>query len=250
MVQKHIKHKQILKTLKRDELREGLDRAVAFAKANTENLLISVIIVVVLIILVPMYFKHQAENEMRASNQLDRAISVSMQPVQGENAGAGQPGFKTLDEKYRKTLEAYQEVSTTYHNTKVAILARLGEADCWFYLKDYTKAEAICQEELGKHTQDYYTPQLKARLAACQENTLKWGDAARTYQEILSQFPAYYDLQGVRLGLARCESKLGKLEDAKKILLQVQSADPSGFWSEAARQQLSLLNQGAVSPEP
>ncbi|NTV52668.1 MAG: hypothetical protein HGA76_06630, partial [Candidatus Firestonebacteria bacterium] len=145
MVQKHIKHKQILKTLKRDELREGVDRAVAFAKHNTENLLISVIILVVLIILVPMYFKHQAENEMRASNMLDRAISISAQPVQGEN-GLGQ-GFKTLDEKYHKTLEAYQEVSTTYRNTKVAVLARLGEADCWFYLKDYAKAAAICREE-------------------------------------------------------------------------------------------------------
>lgn len=241
MVQKHIKHKQILKTLKRDELREGLDRAVAFAKANTENLLISVIIVVVLIILVPMYFKHQAENEMHASNLLDRAISLSLQPVQGENAGSGQ-GFKSLEEKYHKTLEAYQEVSTTYRNTKVVILARLGEADCWFYLKDYAKASAICQEELVKHAQDYWAPQLQARLAACEENELKWGDAARTYGEILSRVPAYYDVQGVRLGLARCEFKLGKSEDAQKLLQQVQSSDPSGFWSEAARQQLVLLN--------
>jgi len=37
MVQKHIKHKQILRTLKRDELRDGLDRAVAFAKATVHR---------------------------------------------------------------------------------------------------------------------------------------------------------------------------------------------------------------------
>jgi tetratricopeptide (TPR) repeat protein len=242
MAQQHIKHKQILRTLKRDELREGIDRAVAFAKANTENLLISVIILVVLIILVPMYFKHQAENEMRASNLLDRAISISLQPVVGAGAQPGQ-GFKTLDEKYHKTLEAFNEVSTTYRNTKVAILARLGEADGWFYLKDYAKAEAICREELaGKHAQDYWAPQLQARLAACQENQLKWGDAARTYGGIISASPAYYDLQDVRLGLARCESKLGQPEAAKKVLEQVQAADPTGFWAETARQQLVLLN--------
>jgi tetratricopeptide (TPR) repeat protein len=241
MVQKHIKHKQILRTLKRDELRDGLDRAVAFAKANTENLLISAIILVVLIILVPMYFKHQTENEMHAANLLDRAISLSQQPVQGSNAGAGQ-AFKSLDEKYHKTLEAYQEVSTTYRKTKAGILARLGEADCWFYLKDYAKVAAICQEELGTHAQDYYAPQLLARLAACQENGSKWEEAARMYQGILNRFPAYYDLQGVRLGLARCESKAGKIAEAKKILQQVQSLDASGFWAEAARQQLALLD--------
>jgi predicted negative regulator of RcsB-dependent stress response len=241
MVQKHIKHKQILKTLKRDELREMIDKLVLFGRTNTENLLISIIILVVLIILIPMYFRHQSENEMRASNLFDRALSISLQPVQGENGMMPGQGFKNFEEKYRKTLEAYQEVSTTYRNTKVAVLARLGEATSWFYLKDYAKAAAIYQEELTKHTADYYTPVMKAHLGACQENTQKWAEAAQTYQEVLTQFSTYYDRRGVRLGLARCQVKLGKVEDAKKILNEEQGSEPGSYWSEMVRQQLALL---------
>ncbi len=242
MVQKHIKHKQILRELKRDDLREVVEKIVGFAKTNTENLLISVIILVVLIILIPMYFKHQAENELRASNMLDRAISVSMQPVQGDNLFMMGQAFKTPEEKFRKTLEAYQEVSTTYRNTKVAILARMGEANSWFYLKEYDKAVAIYQEELVKHANDYYTPVLKARLGACQESQQKWNDAIQTYQGVLAQFPGYYERRAVRLSLARCLVKNQKLDDAKKILSEEQAVEPGSTWAEMARQQLALLS--------
>jgi tetratricopeptide (TPR) repeat protein len=240
MAPQHIKHKQILKTLKRDELREFIDRIMAFSKSNTENLLISVIIVVVLAILVPMYFKHRAENEMRASNLLDRAISVSMQPVQGEASGFAQ-GFKNYEEKYRKTLEAYQEVSTTYHGTRVAILAKLGEAQCWFYLKDYAKAMGVYTEALGKHADDFYTPGILDHMGACLENQQKWGEALKSYQDLLQRFPAYYGRRAVRLAEARCQASLGKLDEARRILAEEAAVDPGSAASEAARQQLALL---------
>ena len=228
MVQRHISHKQIRRTIKKDELRELLDFVTHFAKTNTENLLISVIIIGVIIVLVPMYFRHQAENEMRSANILDRALSYSMQPVNPAGAMVGQ-NFKNLEEKYKKCLEAYGEITGTYRNTHAANVARLGEAQALFNLKEYAKAEGIFQEELEKHAQDYLTPELKVSVAACLENLEKWQEALVHYQEVLNEYPKCYDRRGVRLAVARCLLQLGKTDEAKKLLKEEQALEPGSF---------------------
>jgi len=180
---------------------------------------------------------------MRASNLLDRAISYNMQPVSGPGAMYG--GFKSVDEKYRKTKEAYTEVTGTYRGTQSARLAGMGEADALFWLKEYDKALAAFQDLLGQHRNDFWTPTLQERIANCQESLNRWQEALNTYQSLLAQTPDYYNRRAVRLGTARCQYHLGKAEDAARLLEEEQKAEPGSFWSEQARLQLALYGQNS-----
>lgn len=242
MAKKRYTHQQIRKSLKRDELREGLDRIVHYAKTNTENLLISAIIVVVILVLVPLYFRHQATNEMRSASLLDRALSYSMQPVSDPAADFG-GGFKSAGEKYKKTQEAYAEVSNTYRGTRAGRLAGMGAANALYYQKQYQQALTAFQEQLDQHKNDFWTPTIRERIAACQENLGKWQDALAAYEAVLAQAPDYFGRRYVRLGIARCQARLGKLEEARRLLKAEQETEAGGYWSEQARQQLALLEQ-------
>jgi tetratricopeptide (TPR) repeat protein len=239
---KKVTHQQIRKSLQKDEFREFVNQVVVYTKNNIENLLISAVIVAVAVILVPLYFRNQAANEMRASNLLDRGTSIYMQPVDPDQALHGQ-GFKSIQEKYQKAQEAYAEVGNAYHSTKAARLSRLGEADSWFYLKAYDKALPVFQEELAKNAKDFFAPTIAERIGVCQENMQKWQEALATYQGLLQAHPDYFNARAVRMAMARCEHHLGKDAEAKKTLSEELAKDPGSYWSEAARQLLALYTQ-------
>ncbi len=243
MAKKRYTHQQIRKSLKKDELRDMLTRAVDFAKGNTENLLIAAIIVGVLAVLLPMYFRHQADNEVRAASLLEQAIYYNLQPVQTESPDALRPSFKTLAEKYQKCREAYAEVANTYPNTRAARLGRLGEANSLFFLGKYTEAQGVYQAELDKLPKDFLAPTLRERIGACQENLQKWPEALATYQALLAEDPGYFNRRSVRLAEARCLFHLGKTAEARKLLDAEEQQGAGDFWSEAAREEAQYQEQ-------
>jgi tetratricopeptide (TPR) repeat protein len=236
-------HQQIKKNLKRDELREAIDKLVHFTKGNTENLLIAGILVAVMIILVPLYFRHQAGNELRAANLLDRAMMIYLQPVK-DAASTAAGTFKTAAEKYKKAQEAFAEVTGAYPRTKAARWAKLGEANAWFYLKAPEKALAIFQEELAKAPKDVIAPSIQERIAACYVNLQKWAEAQATYEKLLAEFPEYANRRAVRLELARVLRSQNKMEESRKILEEEKNIEPGSYWSEQARRQLAFATPG------
>ncbi len=239
MAKKRYTHRQIRHSLKTNELQDFLQKGLAAAKNNTENLLISAIILGVLVIMVPMYFRHQAGNEMRASNLLDRAISISLQPLNPTGASFKGEGFQTLKEKYQKTREAFAEVSATYRNTRAARLARMGEANALFYLQEYESALALYRELLPKHSQDMFGPTIQERIGVCLENLQRWREAKETYAGLLSQSPDYFNRRAVNLGTARCQFHLGDAEAARNILQKESETEPGSPWAETARRLLA-----------
>jgi predicted negative regulator of RcsB-dependent stress response len=242
MAKKRYTHQQIRKTIKRDELRDGLDKLVHYAKTNTENLLIAVIIGVVIVVLIPLYFRHQAGNELRAANLLDRGLSYDMQPVDAQGAVLGR-GFKSLEEKYQKTRDAFAEVTSTYRGTQAARLAGMGQANSQFWAKQYDKALAAYQSLLAEHKQDFWTPTLQERVGACQENLKQWQDALNTYQALLVQTPDYFNHRAVRVAEARCLFHLGKTKEARELLQAEMKIEPGSYWAEQARQQSTLFGE-------
>lgn len=242
MAKKLYTHQQIRKTIKRDELREGLDKLIHYARTNTENLLIAAIIAVVVAILIPLYFRHQAGNELRAAGLLDRANAYSQQPVDSTLGALGR-GFKDQDEKVKKTQEAYAEVVNTYKGTQAARLAAMGQANTLFWAKQYEPAAAAFTALLAQHPKDFWTASLRERLGACQENLKQWANAKATYEALLAQSPDYFDRRAVRIALARCQHELGQTAEAAKLLAEEQKEDPGSFWAEQARMTAALLGQ-------
>jgi tetratricopeptide (TPR) repeat protein len=243
MAKKLYTHQQIRKTLKQDDLRVGLDRLWHYARTNTENLIIAGIIVGGIAVLVPLYLRHQATNEMRATSLLDRAWSYISQRVDLNAAMVGQ-GFKSYEEKYQKVQQAFAEIGSTYRGTRAAKLAADGEAVAWFSLREYDKALAAFQALLAQHPKDFWTAGLLARIGACQEGLAKWQEALATYQTLAQDWPDYFDLRSVRLGTARCLAHLGKLEEARKLLAAEAAADPGSDVSQEAGRLLALYAGG------
>jgi predicted negative regulator of RcsB-dependent stress response len=239
MVQRPVSHKAIRDRLKKDDLQDWLNRVMTYGKANLENLIISGIIVLLIFILTPLYFKHQATNEMRANNLLQRAFGLMQQPTYSANR-EGWGGFKNAAEKYQKCAEAFAEVGNTYGNTRYARLARLGEANCYFELKSYDKARMIFEEQLATNNKDTFAPVIQEHLGQCYEQLNQWDKAESMYRQLLATWPNYFHRTAVQFAQANCLIKLGKNEEANKLLLTASHGDtPSSLWQELVRQQLA-----------
>ncbi len=231
MAKKRYSHKQIRKDLKKDELRNLIDKTVAFVKDNTENLLITVIIVGVIIVLIPLYFNHQVDNEMRAATMLNQAMSLSMQPVdQGQ--------FKTMGEKYKQLGQQYADIVSNYPRTTAGKMALLDEANAAYYAQDYAKAGALFEQALAKFQDMPLWLTIKERLGNCYEQQQQVDKAIATYQEILKDNPDYFAKASVNLSLAHCYLALNKTAEAR-ALLQQQAAQPKSFWTTASGQLLA-----------
>ncbi|MEW6516580.1 MAG: tetratricopeptide repeat protein [candidate division FCPU426 bacterium] len=241
MAKKLYTHKQIRKSIKQDELRNALEKLFASAKQNTENLLIAAIIVVVIAILVPLYFSNQRANAKRAAELLNRAVTWSVQPVGGATEAAyGGESFRNTEEKYKKTQQAFAEVSASYRNTPAGRQARDLEANSWFYLGEYAKAVEIYRADAEKATDPALKSSLQQRIGACQENMKEWAAARQTYETLLAAAPDFFNRRAVRLALARCQRHLGQTDAADKILQAEAAEEPGSYWAEAARQMLAL----------
>jgi tetratricopeptide (TPR) repeat protein len=240
MAKKRYTHKQIRKSIKQDELRDLLTRVFTLSKKNTENILISVIVLAVIVILIPLYFNNREKNEQRANNMLNRAINYSLKPVAEGKVSSEGGEFRTLTEKYKQVQQSFAEISGTYRNTRAANLAKVGEANASFYLKEYAKAMFLYQEAKPKQPDSQLRFTLDERIAACHESLGQWQAALDTYQKILRENPEYFNQRAVRLHMARCYENTGQNDKVNEILRTEEAADPGSYWSEAARQKLNL----------
>ena len=243
MAKKRYSHKEILRSMKRDELRDGLTGLQKYVREHSENILIAAIIIGVVAILVPMYFRHRATNEMRAASLLARANSLLERPLTDEQTALTGQGFVSREAKYQKVRETFAEVHQTYSNTRAADLAKLGEANALYYLGRYEEALAIYREAVEAFSADVVTASVRERLGATLENLERWQEALETYQSLLASHPDYFHAPSVRLGIARCHEALGEIEVAREILERELEADGFEGWTEAARRQLALLEK-------
>lgn len=240
MAKKRYTHKQIRKSIKQNELLNALNRGLAFFRGNTENLLITGIIIAVIAILVPLYFNNKKENERRADTLLNRAIGYTIQPIAEGRTASPEGAFRTAEEKYQKAQKAFAEIVASYRNTRAADQARVNEANAWFYLKEYEKALPLFQDALTRTNQALARATIQGRIGACQENLAQWQAARDTYQGLLSGEAEYFNARAVRLALARCHFQLGEKAEAEKMLLAERDREPGSYWSEIARQQLVI----------
>ncbi|MBN1594285.1 tetratricopeptide repeat protein [candidate division FCPU426 bacterium] len=229
--------------MKKDELRDVLNRVVDFSKKNTENIVITAIIAVVVLVLIPLYFSNREQNERRAGTMLTRAISYSMQPVAEGKTDPASGQFRTVEEKYRQAQQTFAEISGTYRNTRMAQIAKVGEANASFYLKEYEKALGLYQEAKLKKADAQMQLTLDERIGACYENMGKWQEALTTYQAILDGHPAYFNRRAVQYHMALCYEQLGQGDQARALLEAVQTEDPDSYWAEIARRHLLIAEK-------
>lgn len=243
MAKQKYTHQQIRKTLKQDDLKVGLERLWTYARTNTENLIIAAIIVGGILLLVPLYLRHQATNEMRATTLLDRAWGYAAQPVDLQAALSGR-GFKSYEEKYQKVQQACAEIIATYRGTRAAKLAAQGEAQAFFALRQYDKALAAYQALLAQHPKDLWTASLQARIGASQEGLEQWSAALDTYRALQRAWPDAPEFRSARLGEARCLARLGKTDEARKLLTEEAALDPGSAAAQEAGRLLTLYAGG------
>lgn len=246
MAKKLYTHQQIRKSLKRDELRDLTEKTIHFAKTHTENILISLGVLAVIAFLVPLYFNHLETSERRAAGMYNTAVSHYLQPLAGQSAAVGAELFRTREEKYKKTQQSFAEVAGTYKNTQAGKMARLGQANSLFFQQKYDEAQALYRQELPNH-EGAMGVTIRMRIAQCMESSGKFKEAMDEYQQMLQQDPENFSRQAGRLGLARCQIKLGQNAEAEKILKEIAAADPGSYWSETARRQMAWLSYSAAS---
>jgi tetratricopeptide (TPR) repeat protein len=233
-----LSHARIRQSIKQNDFQELIQRLTVFAKKHSENLLMIGIGVVIVSILIPLYFKQQRGNEMRAMSLYNRANSINDQGISSDPERIAQGDFRSLEEKYRKVEEAYAEIIDNYRSSRVAGLAKLGKANALFYRKKYPEAMELYQTLLGSAKEPLMQISIRNRIAACLESLGNWEAALSSYQKILTDHPGAFNHAELQLATARCQLRLGQLAGAKAIWANLAKDKNSGFWGEIARQAL------------
>lgn len=216
--------------LKRDEFRTTLDELEQFFKERYKEILSAVGIIAVVVGAVVGLKTYNDRQEERAATQLGVALKTFHAYV-----GAATPGslpdtqtFPTAQEKYKRSLEQFSQVTQRFPRTQAAAIARYHVGECQAELNDQAAAIKTLQDAAGASDRNIAA---LAKLALGGELAKggKVEDAAKIYQDLADHATTTVPKATALLAMADAY-RASRPAQARQIYEQVQkdfSADPS-----------------------
>src|ERR1035437_8051307 len=112
-----MKHRDIIKMVKRNEAQEFVTGAEHFFKKNMESTIIAGIAVLIIIVAIPLFLNFRATNNLKAEQALSEANYYINRPVLDDAQAAMYGFFRTNKEKYEKAQASYMSVLQDYKGT-------------------------------------------------------------------------------------------------------------------------------------
>jgi predicted negative regulator of RcsB-dependent stress response len=226
------------KQIKHDEFVEGVDRAAHWVEENARTVVLAVVgVVIVAAAILGLRF-------WRASGQADAAMTLArgqaalqgavVSPEQARPDDILTPTFASDAERLASALDSFRDAAgATWSSAKP--VARLYEAIALERSGDRSGARAL----LGEILPDVAEPRSLAALAAGYAAQLAledadWGAAEAGYRELMDRHPAYPDALA-RLGLARSLAGAGRVDEARRMLRDIERAEAGTGLAEIAR---------------
>jgi len=230
--------------LKEDKFMQTLEEIRDFFLAKRRQILTGFGIGALITLAVFGLYYYSAHENEKAKDQLSQALRIYEAPVvaanQPQNVGStDEPSFKTSSEKYEKALGEFQKVVKEYPSRASGKIARYYAGLCLNSLKRSSEAIAML-EPLSKEKSDYGALGQSA-LAAVYESS---GDLAKSvviYQQIVNSASPVTPKNVSLMHLARLYEEQNRTTEAAKTYQQVVKDFPESPFVTEAEQKLKQI---------
>ncbi len=188
------------KKLKEDKLVTFYYKASAWAEDNSKYVVGAMAAVAVIVVAVYFYANSQKGNEQKASVELAKATRT----------------FEKGD--YQNALPLLTNLVEKYGSTESGNMGFLYLADSFFENNDYENAKINYKKFASVFKGDeHILSAAYGGIAACDEQSKKYQEAAQQYQKTVKKFPDSIFAANYLLRAARCYSLANMPEEAKKV---------------------------------
>jgi tetratricopeptide (TPR) repeat protein len=189
------------------------------------------------------YYYSAHENE-KAKDQLSQALKIYQAPLavagQPQNSNsADEFSFKTSNEKYERAVTEFQKIAKDYPSRPSGKIARYYAGLCLNSLNRRTEAIALLIP-LSKEKSDYGALALSA-LAAAYESSGDLAKSIETFQQIINRGSPVTPKNVNLMHLARLYEEQNKTTEAAKTYQQIVKEFPGSSFVTEAEQKLKQI---------
>lgn len=231
---KKLKHKDVIKLVKRNEIKEISEKTRNYFIKNTENTIIAAIAAAVIIIGVPLFMNSRKAADEKAQQALSRANNIYGAPVSEDPQMAMYGYFPDSTRKYETAASSYMEVLQAYKGTKAEALAYLGLAASNFNTGKYQDAETNYRLFTDKFPKHPLIAEAYNGLAYSLLESGKIQEAAAAWEKVVKEMKNSAIASSAMFNLASVYETLGKKEESKKLFEEASAGGDSYFAPKAA----------------
>jgi tetratricopeptide (TPR) repeat protein len=241
MVEQHhaMKHKDVRKLMKRNELKDILTGFGEFFKKNSENLMIAVVVLLVIVIAIPVFLNNRGNQEQKAQNLLAQANYFYTLPVTPPEEG-GVKYFSNEGEKYDRVINAYSEILQNYKGTKAAAESYLGIANSYYNQGKLKEAMEYFNSFTVKYPKDTLVSKAISGRAYCNYQLGNYREAIADWQDVTTghkNSDVYFDS---KMHMAMAYEKLKEKDKAKSTYEEIVKEGPDTDWGREAKARIAV----------
>lgn len=245
-IKKKISRKELLR--QEDEFVSTSHKVIDWLKDKQNQQILSagiivVILIVVVVLGIRLNIKSKRENSLKLFTSAMHTYQASVETKTSDPSQPNPAQFKTLEEKYSKALEEFDQVIALYPRSKAAQNARFFKLNCLYYLEKYDDVLSGAQEYLKKYSGKHFTTQVLLTVAYSYEQKKEYQKACEEYNTILEKYPDYLLRDSIYMDLGRCYEALNDMEKAKEAYQQVLINFPNSVFIEKAEQRIKIATQ-------
>lgn len=196
----------------------------------TSGILLVLIIILATIFLLNIYYN-------------DKASALEYEAYRYYTIDKSYPEVRiSVEERYKKALNLYQEVVSKYPRTKKAPLALYGVGNCYFQLKMTDEAEKSYKLLIEKYPENnFMLPLIYQKLGYLYKIKGNSDEALKNFEKLTAIETGMKDLAYIEIG--RIHEAQGRKEEAIKNYQKIVENFPSSPWSSEAKRKLEDLKK-------
>ena len=233
-----LKHRDIIKMVKRNETQEFVTGAENFVKKNSESMIIGAIVILIVIIAVPLFLNFRASNNMKAEQALSEANYYVNRPVLDDPQASMYGFFRTNKEKYDRVQAAYNAVISDYKGTDAAAGAYLGLANSYYNNVQYKEALEYYATFITKYPKHALAAEAYSGKAYALFQMGQYSDAVKEWELVQKNFKGGNNPDDIKLRIAESYLKAGNKGAAKAICEEMVKSGKDNYWTSAAKDML------------
>jgi tetratricopeptide (TPR) repeat protein len=228
--------------LKQDEVRIKVAEAVQSVSLHGREVLYIILAVVAVAGIALAWFFYERSQQRASQDLLGQGLEKFNAPVaQQVDPGMPKPAynFNSEGEKYTAAVKDFEKVAAEYGNTPAADMARYFGGVCYFYLKDYTKAEQNLKQSSKVSDRNILYYQSRLALADLYNKTNKPQQAIEVLNEALKPSKPQVPKEFLLLQLANSYDSAGKKKEARDTYQKIANEYKDSPVSFEAQQKLT-----------
>ncbi len=241
-MEKKMKHKDVIKLVKRNETQDFVNATTGYFKKHTENIIIAAVIIVVVIVAIPLYLNGRNTAELKAEQSLAEANYYVNRPVLDDPQAAMYGLFRSKKEKYDKIEAAYTNVLQNFKGTKAYPSAMLGLANAYYNNEQYVESLEYFNSFISKFPKHLLLPDAVSGKAYVFFQQGKYADAATEWEKVIKTYNGGNNKYDIKLKLAECYSRMNDKTAAKAMCEEIVKDTKEGYWANMAKDILSKIN--------